>query len=161
MTPQRYALLAATTLGALLLTAAYLPPDAPAWLRWMRPDWMLAVLFYWIAAARVQVVVACAWLLGLLVDVLLGEAFGLHALTYALAVFAAKRFEQRLALFSLLQQAGTVALAAFATEAIRALLRAAAAGADPTPQALVSPLTTTAVFALLMLALPQQTKRLV
>ena len=161
MRPQRYALLAAMIAAALLLTAAYLPSDAPAWLRWLRPDWTLAVLFYWIVAARHPLAPVWAWLLGLLVDVLLSDILGLHALTFALAVFAAKRFEQRLALFSLPQQAGIVALTALGAEVIRALLRAAAAGTDPSPLAIASPLTTAAVFALLVATVPHQSKRLV
>ncbi len=157
----RYALVAATVLGALLLTAARLPLDAPEWLRWLRPDWALAVLLYWAMVSPARMATVWAWLMGLLVDVLYGDLLGLHALTLALPVFAATRFQQRLALFKLLQQAGFVAGAAVVAELCRALLRAAAVGADVSPFLLVPPLVTTAVFTLLVVAAPQQTTRFV
>ena len=157
----RYALLAATVVGALLLTAARLPVDAPEWLRWLRPDWAMAVLLYWTLIAPARLATVWAWLMGILVDVIYSDLFGLHAMTLALAVFATARFQQRLALFKLLQQAGFVAGAALAAELGRALLRAAAVGADVSPFLLVPPLATAAVFALLVVAVPRQTKRFV
>lgn len=157
----RHALVAATVLGALLLTAARLPVDAPEWLRWLRPDWALAVLLYWTLVAPARLATVWAWLSGILVDVLYGDLLGLHAMTLALAVFATARFQQRLALFKLFQQAGFVAGAALAAELGRALLRAAAVGADVSPFVLVPPLATAAVFVLLVVAVPQQTKRFV
>ena len=155
----RYALVAATVLGALLLTAVRLPLDAPEWLRWLRPDWALAVLLYWAVVAPARMATLWAWLMGILVDVLYGDLLGLHAMTLALPIFAAARFQQRLALFKRLQQAGFVAGAAAAAELGRALLRAAAVGADVSPFLLVPPLATAAVFALLVVAVPQQTTR--
>lgn len=155
----RYALVAATVLGALLLTAARLPVDAPEWLRWLRPDWALAVLLYWTLIAPARLATVWAWLMGILVDVLYSDLLGLHAMTLALAVFATARFQQRLVLFKLLQQAGFVAGAAVATELARALFRAAAVGADVSPFLLVPPLVTAAVFVLLVVGVPQQTKR--
>ena len=155
----RYTLVAATILGALLLTAARLPVDAPEWLRWLRPDWALAVLLYWALVAPARMATVWAWLMGLLVDVLHGDLLGLHAMTLALAIFAATRFQQRLVLFKLLQQVGFVAGAAVATELGRGLLRAAAVGAEVSPFLLVPPLMTAAVFALLVVAVPRQTTR--
>lgn len=157
----RYALVAATVLGALLLTAARLPADAPEWLRWLRPDWALAVLLYWTLVAPTRLATVWAWLMGLLVDVLYSDLLGLHALTLALAVFATARFQQRLVLFKLLQQTGFFAGAAVATELVRSLLRAAAVGADVSPLLLVAPLATTAVFVLLVVAVPRQARRFV
>ena len=161
MMSNRYALLAATVLGALLLTAARLPVDAPEWLRWLRPDWALAVLLYWTLIAPARLATVWAWLLGILVDVLYGDLLGLHAMTLAMAVFATARFQQRLVLFKLPQQAGFVFGVAVATELGRALLRAAAVGADVSPFLLGPPLTTAAVFMLLLVAMPQQAKRFV
>lgn len=157
----RYALVAATVLGALLLTAARLPVDAPEWLRWLRPDWVLAVLLYWALVAPARMATVWAWLMGILVDVLYSDLFGLHAMTLALMVFAATRFQQRLALFKVAQQAGFVAIAALVTELGRALLRAAAVGADVSPFLLVGPVVTATVFVLLVVAVPRETTRFV
>lgn len=155
----RYTLVAGTVLGALLLTAARLPVDAPEWLRWLRPDWSLAVLLYWALVAPTRMATTWAWLMGLLVDVLYSDLLGLHAMTLAFGVFAAARFQQRLVLFKLMQQAGFVAGTAVVAELGRALLRAAAVGADVSPLLLVPALTTAAVFALLVVAVPQQATR--
>jgi len=157
----RYALVAATVLGAVLLTAARLPVDTPEWLHWLRPDWALAVLLYWTLIAPARLATLWAWLMGILVDVLLSDLLGLHAMTLAMAVFATARFQQRLVLFKLLQQAGFVAGVAVATELCRALLRAAAVGADVSPFLLMPPLATAAVFVLLVVAVPRQTRRFV
>jgi len=108
-----------------------------------------------------RLAIVWAWLIGIIVDVLYGDLLGLHAMTLALAVFATARFQQRLVLFKLFQQAGFVAGAAVATELARALVRAAAVGADVSPLLLLPPLVTAAVFVLLVVAVPQQTKRFV
>ena len=164
MTLQRAAMVAATVLGALVFTAVYLPPEAPAWLRWLRPDWAIAVLLYWTLVAPARLAAVWAWLLGLVVDVLLSDLLGLHAMTFAVVVFVASRHQQRLAQYPLLQQVGLVAAASAVAELIRMLLRALAYGADATPllatlSLTITPLLTALAFALLMLVLPRQTKR--
>ena len=153
MTAGRFAWIAATILGALLLTAARAPLDAPLWLRWLAPDWMLAVLLFWILGASARPGLVWAWLLGILVDVLTSDPLGLNALTLAVAVFLTTRFGQRLASWPVVQQAAFVAALALASELAKALLRTALGDFDLSLDLFVvflPAVTTTAVFLLLL-----------
>ena len=153
-------LLFATVLGALLLSAARLPFGAPDWLRWLGPDWALAVVLYWAVIAPRRLGVISAWLFGVLLDVLHSDLLGLHGLVFASATFAATRLQPRLGLFSIAQQTGFVLLAAAGAELVRVALRAAATTTDFSPFLLVPPLTTAAAFALLVAAFPRVVNRL-
>ena len=160
MNPENsYVLLFSTLFGALLLSAARLPFDAPDWLRWLGPDWALAVVLYWAVVAPRRLGVMSAWLIGVLLDVLHSDLLGLHGLVFALATFAATRLQPRLGLFSLAQQAGLVVLAAASAELVRVGLRATVTVTDFSPFLLVPPLTTAAVFALLSATFPRVATR--
>ena len=160
MNPENsYVLLFATVFGALLLSAARLPFDAPDWLRWLGPDWALAVVLYWAVIAPRRLGVISAWLFGVLLDVLHSDLLGLHGLVFASATFAATRLQPRLGLFSIAQQTGFVLLAAAGAELVRVASRAAATTTDFSPFLLVPPLTTAAVFALLVAAFPRVVNR--
>ena len=150
-------LLFATVLGALLLSAARLPFAAPDWLRWLGPDWALAVVLYWAVIAPRHLGMISVWLFGVLLDVLHSDLLGLHGLVFASATFAATRLQTRLGLFSIAQQTGFVLLTAAGAELVRVALRAAATTTttDFSPFLLVPPLTTAAVFALLVAAFPR------
>ena len=162
MNPQNsYVLLFATVFGAVLLSAIRLPFDAPDWLRWLGPDWALAVLLYWAVIAPRRLGVLSAWLIGVLLDVLRSDLLGLHGLVFALATFAATRLQPRLALFSLGQQTGFVLLAAAGAELVRVGLRATVTTTDFSLFLVVPPLTTAAVFALLAATFPRVVTRFV
>ena len=160
MNPENsYALLFATVFGALLLSAARLPFDAPDWLRSLGPDWVLAVVLYWAVIAPRRLGLLSAWLIGVLLDVLHSDLLGLHGLVFALATFAATRLQPRLALFSLAQRTGFVLLAAAGAELLRVGLRATATTTDFSLFLFVPPLTTAAVFALLAATFPRVVTR--
>ena len=153
----RYAWMAATIFGALLLTAARAPLDAPDWFRWLRPDWALAVLLFWVLRASARPGLVWAWLLGILVDVLTSDPLGLNALTLAVAVFLATRLQQRLASLPVVQQTAFVLAVVAASELVKALLRTAWTGSGLPPLVLVPAATTAAVFALLVASARRRT----
>mgnify|MGYP006140201937 FL=1 len=70
-----------------------------------RPDWVLLVLIYWSLALPNRVNVVTAWVMGFLLDVLLGSTLGVHAAAMALAVYIAAVNFQKIRNFSLWQQA--------------------------------------------------------
>lgn len=70
-----------------------------------RPDWVLAVLLYWCIALPSRVNIITAWVMGLLLDILLGSILGVHAAAMALSVFIATVNYQKIRNFSLWQQA--------------------------------------------------------
>jgi rod shape-determining protein MreD len=70
-----------------------------------RPDWVLVVLIYWCLALPTKVNVISAWFMGLLLDVLLGSALGVHAAAMAIAVYIVASNFQKIRNFSVWQQA--------------------------------------------------------
>ena len=70
-----------------------------------RPDWVLVVLLYWCLALPTKVNVITAWIMGFLLDVLLGSVLGLHAAAMALSVYIVAGNFQKIRNFSVWQQA--------------------------------------------------------
>lgn len=68
------------------------------------PDWVLLTLMYWSVALPERVGIFYAWTTGLLTDVLMGQLFGQHALTYSLVIYACLKLHKRLRQYPLLQQ---------------------------------------------------------
>lgn len=102
---QRAVILATLLLG-LILALMPMSLGLAAW----RPDWQLLVLLYWLMALPHRVNIGTAFLLGIVVDVLLGTTFGIHAAAYAIVAYPVVRHYQRLRHFSLLQQAALMGL---------------------------------------------------
>ncbi len=69
-----------------------------------RPDWVLIVLLYWSLALPNRVSVLTAWVMGLLLDVLLGSVLGVHAAAMAISVYISAVNFQKIRNFSVWQQ---------------------------------------------------------
>lgn len=87
----------------LALMASIMP--MPLSIDTFRPDWVLVVLMYWSLALPNRVNVITAWVMGFLLDVLLGSILGIHAASMALAVFIIADNHQKIRNFSVWQQA--------------------------------------------------------
>jgi rod shape-determining protein MreD len=81
----------------------------PEWAAYYRPDWAALALVYWAFALPHTVGPMIGFIIGLLVDLLLVQTFGLAATSYTLLGFIAQRFHQQIRMFPLWQQAITVA----------------------------------------------------
>lgn len=68
-----------------------------------RPDWMLLVIFYWSIALPHRVNIGHAFVLGLLLDLLLGSVLGMHGLLFSLLAYVTCINFQRFRNFSLVQ----------------------------------------------------------
>jgi len=90
-----------TLLFALMASIMPLPISVDPF----RPDWVLVVVLYWCIALPTKVNVVTAWLLGIILDVLLGSTLGVHAAAMSLAVYIAAGNYQKIRNFSLWQQA--------------------------------------------------------
>ena len=90
-----------TLLIALIASITPLPLSIDAF----RPDWVLVVLLYWCLALPAKVNVISAWLMGFLLDVLLGSVLGVHAAAMALTVYIVAENFQKIRNFSVWQQA--------------------------------------------------------
>ena len=90
-----------TFLVALMASIMPLPLSVDAF----RPDWVLVVLLYWCLALPSRVNVISAWVLGFILDVLLGSTLGVHAGAMAISVFIVAGNFQKIRNFSVWQQA--------------------------------------------------------
>ncbi|MEI6894459.1 MAG: rod shape-determining protein MreD [Colwellia sp.] len=70
-----------------------------------RPDWVLIVLLYWCLALPNKVNVITAWVMGFILDVLLGSVLGVHACAMALSIYIVVVNFQKIRNFSVWQQA--------------------------------------------------------
>lgn len=90
-----------TLLLALMASIMPLPLDVDAF----RPDWVLVALIYWCLALPSKVNVITAWVLGFLLDVLLGSTLGVNAAAMAVAIYIVADNFQKIRNFSVWQQA--------------------------------------------------------
>jgi len=90
-----------TLLIALMASIMPLPLSVDAF----RPDWVLIVLIYWCMALPNRVNIITAWVMGFLLDVLLGSVLGVHAAAMAIAVYIVAENFQKIRNFSVWQQA--------------------------------------------------------
>ncbi len=95
-----------TFLLALMLTIMPMPITVDAF----RPDWVLIIVLYWSMALPTKVNVITAWVLGFILDVLLGSVLGVHAAAMAISVYIAAVNYQKIRNFSLWQQSLIVAV---------------------------------------------------
>jgi len=86
----------------LSLIAAIMP--MPISIDTFRPDWVLVVTMYWAIALPSRVNVITAWVMGLLLDILLGSILGIHAAAMAMTIYIASGNFQKIRNFSLWQQ---------------------------------------------------------
>jgi rod shape-determining protein MreD len=80
----------------------------PQWLMWARPEWVALILIYWAIALPHRVGILTALALGIMLDALEGAVLGQNAFSLVVVALLCQTLYQRLRVFSVLQQAGTV-----------------------------------------------------
>ena len=80
----------------------------PLWLQWARPEWVALTMIYWAIALPHRVGLITALLLGLMLDIVEGAVMGQNAFALVVVALLCLTLYQRLRVFSLWQQAGTV-----------------------------------------------------
>ncbi|QSX29673.1 rod shape-determining protein MreD [Shewanella cyperi] len=90
-----------TLLAGLVFQIMPLPALVEGW----RPDWLLMVMIYWAMALPHRYNILTAWLLGVVLDVMLGATFGVRALGFSLVTYVVVLHFQRLRNFPMWQQA--------------------------------------------------------
>lgn len=88
-------------LAAIILSIMPLPLAIKAF----RPDWLAMVILYWTIALPHRVNIGTAWVVGFMLDILLGTILGVHALALSVVVFVTASNFQKLRNFSVWQQA--------------------------------------------------------
>lgn len=148
-----------TLLAAMAAGVARLPAAAPDWAALLRPDWLLAVAFFWSFTASERTGMVHAWLLGLAMDALLGDPLGLNGACMAAAVYVGRTLHDRLRLYSLVQTTA-IAFAIFAAAAaLRELVRIWVLGSEFSPWFPAAPAVTAALFPFLTLLLRALARR--
>lgn len=89
---------------SFLLAMVLMILPLPESMKFLRPNWILLVLIYWMMALPSRVGIGTAWIVGLLMDVLLGGILGVTALVYALIAFLILAFHLQLRQYPLWQQ---------------------------------------------------------
>ena len=96
--------IAVSFLLALVLSILALPQFVPPEVGYLRPHWVALVLIYWVIALPYRVGIAVAWVLGVILDVLLGSLLGQHAISLIIVAYLASSLYQRLRMFAIWQQ---------------------------------------------------------
>ena len=92
----------------MVLSVVQVPVSLPPELGYVRPDWVAMVLVYWVIAVPNRIRLFTAWVVGMIMDVLLGGLMGQYALSYVIITYIAANLYQRLRMFSVWQQAGII-----------------------------------------------------
>ncbi|GIU12228.1 MULTISPECIES: rod shape-determining protein MreD [unclassified Shewanella] len=93
-------------LVAMLFQIMPLPDMVEAW----RPSWLLLVIIYWAMALPHRYNILTAWVLGVMLDILLGATLGIRAFAMSVVVYVVVLHFQRLRNFPMWQQALLVAM---------------------------------------------------
>ncbi|MGI2148978.1 rod shape-determining protein MreD [Shewanella baltica] len=75
-----------------------------------RPDWLLMIVLYWSIALPHRYNILTAWVLGLVLDILLGATLGVRSLAMSLVIYVAILHCQRLRNFPKWQQSLVIML---------------------------------------------------
>lgn len=94
----------------LLITLVMTVMPLPQLVKVFRPDWVLLALMYWTMALPDRVNIGTAFILGFLVDVLVGTVLGVNALAYSVVIFIVTVNHLKIRNFSILQQSLLVGL---------------------------------------------------
>ena len=89
---------------SILLALMLLVLPLPTFIQWVRPNWVLLVLLFWVLNAPMLVGLGWYWLIGLFQDLVQATPFGLHALSYTLLVFFFTQLSFRLTALPMWQQ---------------------------------------------------------
>ncbi len=109
--------------GALVLSLLHLPQDWPEWLGWLRPQWVLLVVFYWVMELPHRIGLVSAWITGLLIDVLVADPIGVNGLILATCTYITWRFYERLRMYTVLQQCSVVFVLVLGGEMLKSVVQ--------------------------------------
>ena len=110
-----------TLVAAFLLTMVRAPLAWPEWLAWLRPGWILLVVFFWAMRVPQRVGLISAWIVGLFADIVYADPLGLNGLVLATITYITWRFHERLRMYAVLQQAVVAGVLVLVSEGARRL----------------------------------------
>jgi rod shape-determining protein MreD len=138
---------------AMILAVVHLPETWPQWLGWLRPGWILLVVFYWVMALPHRFGMISAWVTGMLVDVLYADPLGVNGFCLAALTFVTWSFYERFRMYSIPQQCVVVFVMVLGVDVLRMLVQAIARDGGFTWAVALPALTSTLVWPLVAVAL--------
>ena len=111
---------------AMMLAVVHLPESLPQWLGWLRPAWLVLIVFYWVMAVPQRFGLISAWITGLLLDVLYADPLGVNGFFLAALTYVTWSFYERLRMYSVLQQCAVVFLAVLVIDLARMIVQSMA-----------------------------------
>ena len=109
---------AAVIVISFLVALALAKLPMPVWAELWRPAWVALVLIYWCIAVPGRTGVVAGFVVGLAFDVMSGTLLGQHALAFVVVAFVSHKLHLRLRMLPLLQQALTVFVLVFLSQAL-------------------------------------------
>lgn len=83
----------------------------PMWMIYAKPQWVFVVLLFWLIQAPNKIGPTIAWLIGLYVDLLMGDVLGEHAFVFVIFAYFLQRFLRVFQAMPLWQQVLSVGFA--------------------------------------------------
>lgn len=99
-----WAIIFLSFLGGLVFTffqAPFLP-------NWVRPEWLILILFYWALILPQYVSIGIAWLVGLFLDMMYNVTGGEHAIALVLVTYLIVVLRQKIMKFEFLTMLGVI-----------------------------------------------------
>ena len=121
----------------------------PLWAMYLRPEFLLILMIYWVLAMPYRIGLGTVWLLGLLADLLHDDLLGERALLITLIVFIVIKSQARIRLFPMQQQMLTVFLLVLVFQVLQFLIFYILGGPLPAYPYWLASLTTTLCWPLL------------
>jgi len=90
---------------SLILACILMLIPLPDSIRLYRPEFVLLTLIYWAMALPQRVGIGIAWIVGLLMDLIMGGTLGVIAFAYALTIYFVLLFHLQLRQYPMWQQA--------------------------------------------------------
>ena len=138
---------------AMMLAVVHLPETLPQWLGWLRPAWLVLIVFYWVMALPQRFGLVSAWVTGLLLDVLYADPLGVNGFCLAALTYLTWSFYERLRMYSVLQQCAVVFLAVLGVDVARMVVQAIAREGGYTWMVLLPAIVSTFVWPLVAILL--------
>jgi rod shape-determining protein MreD len=133
---------------AMLLAVIHLPAGTSALIGWLRPSWLVLVVFYWVMALPHRFGMISAWITGLLVDVLYADPLGVNGFCLAALTYVTWSFYERFRMYSVAQQGVVVFMMVLGTEFVRMWAQWLARDGAPSWWIVVPALTSTIAWPL-------------
>jgi rod shape-determining protein MreD len=116
--PVNYFLMIVTMVAGIFLTIIPLP----VWAIWLRPQFLLAILLFWVITAPARCGIILAWIVGITTDLIVGTPLCEHAIIFVLLTYIVLKTHSAIVHFPLAQQAVVIAILCLLSTILQGIL---------------------------------------